>query len=272
MIPVHSRCLAALVAVVLGACAGSGALGRGKGRTAEDLYNHAMEDLKDGMYPEALSGFADVKTKYPYSKYAALADLRTADTHYEQGKFVEAVDSYRQFIKLHPTHEEVPYAMLRIGEAYAEQAPDDYWFMPPSAEKDQANVRLAISAYQDLLDRYPKAEVATKAKEKLQVCRKKLAQHELYVAGFYFKRDKWRAAAGRAEGLVRDYPGVGFDPEALWIAARARKQAGDEAEARADAEKLVEKFPASSEAKDAKAFLKELPAAAPAATSTPRGG
>ncbi len=272
MISVQSRCLAALVAVVLGACAGSGALGRGKGRTAQELYDGAMKDLKDAMYAEALSGFADVKAKYPYSKYTALADLRTADTHYEQGKYVEAVDAYRQFIKLHPTHEEVPYSMLRIGEAFVKQAPEDMWFMPPSSEKDQANIRLAISAYQDLIDRFPKSDVAGKAREELQLCRRRLAKHELYVADFYFKRDKWRAAANRAEGLVRDYPGVGFDTEALWMAARARRQAGDAAEARADAEKLVEKFPASSEAKDAKALLKELPAAGAAAQSAPPKG
>ena len=37
--------------------------------------------------------------------------------------------------------------MYRIGESYFEQIPSDWWFLPPSAEKDQASTRLAISAY-----------------------------------------------------------------------------------------------------------------------------
>lgn len=271
MLSVRTRSLGAILSLLLASCAGT--LSHGKGKTAEELYKNAMEDLHDSLYPEALQGFSEIKAKFPYSKYAALADLRSADTHYERGKYVEAIDAYRQFMKLHPTHEEVPYAMFRIGEAYAKQAPEDWFFMPPAAEKDQANTRLAISAYQDVIDRYPKAEYAEKARQRLAECKRVLAEHELYVAKFYWHREKWRAAANRAEGVVRDYGGSKLDPEALLLAARAFGRAGDANEARADAQKLLEKFPTSSEAADAKKLLAELPPpAAPAPAAAPAQG
>jgi outer membrane protein assembly factor BamD len=259
-----------VVSLLVASCAGT--LGHGKGKTAEELYKNASEDLKDSLYPEALQGFSDVKAKFPYSKYAALADLRTADTHFERGKYVEAIDAYRQFMKLHPNHEEVPYAMFRIGEAYAKQAPEDWFFMPPAAEKDQANTRLAISAYQDAIDRHPKSEYAAKAKERLAECKRVLAEHELYVAQFYWKNEKWRAAANRAEGVVRDYGGSRLDPEALLLAARALGRAGDAAEARADALKVIERFPTTSEAAQAKKLLGELPPAPAPAPAPAQGG
>ncbi len=258
----RSRALCLALAAVSASCATTGAdtptAAVDPNAGAAELYNKAMEDLEDGLYPEALAEFADVKTKFPYSSYAALADLRIADTNYERGKFIEAIDAYRQFLKLHPGHSEAPYAMFRIGEAYYEQLPGEWWFLPPPAEKDQANTRLAIAAYRDMVERFPKSDHAAAAKEKLQVCRKRLADHELYVADFYFKREKYLAVAGRAEGLLRDYPGLGLDAEALWLAAQARKELGELDRARAHAARLTAQYPDSSQAASARALLDEL--------------
>jgi len=273
----HTRTLLALLVTIAGTTSLGCASSRGggaSGRTAEETYQRAMEDLADSLYPEAIAGFAEVKTKFPYSKFAALADLRTADTHYEQSKYLEAVDAYRQFLKLHPNHAEAPYAMWRIGESYAEQAPGDHWFLPPAAEKDQADVRLAIDAYRDMLARYPKSDYSAKAQAKLDSARQHLASHELYVAEFYWQRDKYQAAAARAEGMLRDYSGLGLDPQALWLSARARARLGEVAPARAAAERLVTQFPKSEEASGARQLIAELLArpAAGAATPQEQGG
>jgi outer membrane protein assembly factor BamD len=253
--------LAVALPLALGACAASNENQPGvtePNAGAEELYRQAMEDLADGLYPEALAGFTDVKTKFPYSSYAPLADLRTADTHYERGKFIEAIDAYRQFLKLHPGHAEAPYAMFRVGESYFEQLPGEWWFLPPPAEKDQANTRLAIAAYRDMIERFPKSEHATTAGDKLEQCRRKLADHEMYVAQFYAKREKWLATAGRAEGLLRDYPGLGLDAEALWLAAHSRFELGELDRAKAHAQRLMTQYPDSSQAGLAGSLLEEL--------------
>ena len=280
---------------------------RGATKTAQTTYEVAMEDLDDGLYPEAISGFTELKTKYPYSKYAALADLRIADTNFQRGKYIEAVDAYRAFLKYHPSHDEATYAMFRIGESYFEQIPDDWWFLPPSAEKDQASTRLAISAYRDLLARYPsledtdagagelkrcrellpkfgeevedpipeaeltdsqracvpllkKQDLIDKGTKQMDACRRKLADHELYVAKFYMKRDKFLAAAARADALLRNYSGLGLDAVALEISARSHAALGNATEARVALEKLIEQFPDTREAADAADLLPEISA------------
>lgn len=247
-----------LLCGVLLSCAATRSLTRAPAKDAETAYKNALEDLEGGLYPEALQGFADVKTKYPYSKYSALADLRGADTHYERGKFLEAIDAYRQFMKLHPNHEESSYAMYKIGEAYFEQIPEDWFFLPPSAEKDQDSTRRAIAAFRDAIERFPNGEHAQKCRDRLNDGRRKLADHEMYVANFYWKREKWQAAAGRAEGLVRDYSGLGLDAEALWVATRARHKLGQDDLARQNAMRLVNEHPATQEASDAKTLMNEL--------------
>jgi outer membrane protein assembly factor BamD len=245
-----------LLPVLEVSCASTGS--RGPVNTVEDMYAQAMDNLKNNLYPEALDGFETIKARFPYSKFAALADLRIADTHYERQSYVEAIDAYRNFLKYHPTHGEAPYAMFRIAEAYQQQMPTDFFILPPSAEKDQATTKLAISAFRDMLTRYPTSEYAEKAQTKLDQCRRRLADHEMYVARFYFKRDKWLASALRAEGVLRDYGGLGLDPEALLIAGSSRFYTKELVEARVHLTKLETEFPDTAEAGKAKSVLKEM--------------
>ncbi len=231
--------------------------------TPEAAYESAVEQLADGDYLGAQSAFVQVRTRFPYSRYAALSDLRVGDALYEQGKFIEAVDAYRQFEKMHPTHEEMPYALLRIAEAYYAQAPEEWWFLPPTAEKDQASVQQALTAFGVVVERFPKSAQAEQARDMRIVCRRRLADHELYVARFYWQRSKWRAAASRAEDLARDYPEVGLSATALLLAAHAHRKAGDPLLARAAAENLVKNHAQAPELEAAQGLLAELEASSP---------
>ena len=46
------------------------------------------------------------------------------------------------------------------------------------------------------------------ARERIQVCRELLAKHELYVAKFYFKSKRYKAALGRFESVLEHYKDV----------------------------------------------------------------
>jgi outer membrane protein assembly factor BamD len=152
--------------------------------------------------------------------------------------------------------------MFRIGECYFEQIPGEWWFLPPPAEKDQANTRLAIAAYGDMLNRFPTSDLVEKAQKRLKASRTKLAEHELYVADFYFKRDKYKAAALRADGLLKDYGGLGLDAKALWISGSSHLQDGQLKQARQALERLTKEFPQSDEAIQANDLLVSMPSPA----------
>ncbi|MEC9466219.1 MAG: outer membrane protein assembly factor BamD [Myxococcota bacterium] len=253
-----------LVSLSFGArgCASSGMLGKLKPGSAEYLYQSGLLDLEDGLFPEAIKSFSIIKSKFPYSVLARLADLRISDTYFAQGKYSDAIGSYRRFLKYNPDHREAPYALFQIGESHFERVPGDWWFLPPAAEKDQGKVKLAISAYQDLLAQYKTGPYADLGRERLRICRRKLADHELYVANFYFERDHFKAAAGRAEQLLSDYPGLGLERSALWIAARSRIASDEPALAKTWLERLIGEFPNTEEGKAAVKKLERLPAAA----------
>src|SRR5262249_50783750 len=88
--------------------------------TAKQNYEKGLGELKDENYPEALKYFQFVKSKFPFSKFAVLADLAVADTQFARGNYTEAIDAYKSFARLHPTHEKVEdgYVAFKVGESY----------------------------------------------------------------------------------------------------------------------------------------------------------
>ena len=53
--------------------------------TAKQNYDKGVEELKGENYQEASRYFSFVRQKFPFSKYAVLAELALADTQYERG-------------------------------------------------------------------------------------------------------------------------------------------------------------------------------------------
>ena len=168
--------------------------------TAEDLAEKGMEYFDDEDYFDALKAFTTLKERYPYSRYAILAELKVADAHFHRREYAEAIAAYADFLQLHPKNDAIPYVMYQIGECYYKQL--------LSEDRDQTPTRRAISAFQRLLKEHPNSTYANTAKERIQDCRKLLAQHELYVATFYFKSELYEAALGRFEGLLASYKDV----------------------------------------------------------------
>ena len=60
---------------------------------------------------EAIRRYNLIRSKFPYSEFAALSDLRIADAYFAQEKYATAVEQYRTFIKLYAEHPQVIYAM-----------------------------------------------------------------------------------------------------------------------------------------------------------------
>src|ERR1041385_5669551 len=102
--------------------------------SAQKNYEKGLKELDQKNWVSASKYFGFIKSRFPYSKYAVLAELRLADAEFGAEQYLEAIDAYRLFMKFHPTHEMVAngYASYRIGEAYFKQLSNDFWLFPPS--------------------------------------------------------------------------------------------------------------------------------------------
>ncbi len=242
------RLTAAWVALllVLSGCASSRVSFTGEvryGKSAEDDYKSGEEELKGHNFPEATKFFEHVKTKYPFSKFAALSELRLGDVKFDQERYVEAADAYQQFVRLHPSHERADYAAFRVGLSHWKDGPSDFALFPPSFEKDQAQVRDAVKALDEFVKKYPDSKHRPEAEKILARARAGLANHEWYVAEFYAKRGRWAGVAGRLEGLVKDYPGSPREPAALYQLAQAYLELNERYRAQQALQQLIVKHP-----------------------------
>src|SRR5215831_15485982 len=196
--------------------------------TAKSNYEKGLKELKDDNFPEAIKYFNFVKQKFPFSKYAVLAELRIADTQFERGHYLEAVDQYKMFGRSHPTHEFVEdgYVGFKICEAYVKQMPEDFFLLPPAYEKDQSATKDALREIDAFVEKWPKSKYVEQAKKMRLEAVRSLAAAELYVARFYWNRSKYRATAWRLEGMLKEYSGTSYDPEALLLLGNAYEKLG----------------------------------------------
>ncbi len=157
--------------------------------SAQRNYEKGLESLKREDWVAAAKYFAFIKNRFPYSKFATLSELRVADAEFGAEQYAEAIDGYRVFIRLHPTHEMVAngYASFRIGEAYYKQLTGDSWILPPASEGDQSANEDAALELTSYVEKYPQSPYREKAQEILRKVGKKLADHEWYAAQYYWK-------------------------------------------------------------------------------------
>ena len=169
-------------------------------KTADDLINEGMIYFEKGKYKDAIEAFEKLKSWYPFSKYAILAELKMADSHYHLEEYEQAVAEYEFFERLHPRNEAIPYVIYQTGLCYSNQI--------DTIDRDQTSAQKALDTFNRLINQFPKDEYAEKSKAEVVKCQKSLAGHELYVGMYYYKAKHYKTALSRFENVIANYPNI----------------------------------------------------------------
>jgi outer membrane protein assembly factor BamD len=225
--------------------------------TAKQNYDKGIEAAKEENFPDAVRYLSFVKQKFPFSRYAVLAELSLADVQYQRGSYQEAIDSYKTFARLHPTHEKVEdgYVAYKIAECYVQDMPTDWALVPPAYEKDQSAVRDAHRELAYFIDKYPDSTYIKEAKKLHQQVMGRLIEHEVYVARFYLDGGHPKAAILRIEAALRQYPESGREAELLLVLGQTHLELGNARRAQQTFQRVVKDFGSGLEAKRAALFL-----------------
>lgn len=232
----------ALLVTLLG-CAGA----KAKRSTADAAYKEAMDLFDRKRYEEAVGAFQELNAKYPLSKYAVTAKLKVADSYFYDENYPDAISAYREFEKLHPTNENIPYAIFQIGMSYFNQV--------LTIDRDQTAARNAATEFSRLISRFPESKYTEKAKENLATSRNNLAENELYIGDFYYRKGNFKAAAERFEALIRAYPEYKAMDKVLFFLGKTYVEAGEKDKGKAALKKLIEGYPDSKFAGDARGIV-----------------
>jgi outer membrane protein assembly factor BamD len=165
--------------------------------TAEALYDEGIRAFNDKKYVRAIDSFSKIRSDHPFSPLINQVDLKIADAYYLNQQFPDAINAFKEFQTMHPSNENIPFVILRLGQAHFDQF--------TSTDRDQKNTEIAKGYFETVLSKYPNSPEAAQAREKLAKCLDYLAEHEFNVAHFYYQQEKYPAARDRFEEIVRKY-------------------------------------------------------------------
>ncbi len=210
---------------------------------AGELYNEGLASLNGGKLKDAVDNFDQVDREHPYSEWARKALVMSAFASYRRARYDDTIASANRYLSLYPGSPDAAYAQYLIGLSYYHQIPD--------ITRDQGTTQQAISALQEIVDRYPTSEYVDDAKARIIVARDQLAGKEMQIGRYYLEQRQYIAAINRFKAVVTDYQDTREVEEALERLVEADVALGLTGEAQTAAAILGHNFPDSPWYKDA---------------------
>jgi outer membrane protein assembly factor BamD len=189
----------------------------------DELYAQGEKELGNRRYLEARESFRKIVERYPNSAWAPRARFLVGEAFYREAEFDKAIKEFETFLSFYPRHEVADLVQYRLAMAYYDQ-------LKP-IEQDQGLTAKALEQFKKLVKDYPDSRYATDALAKIDICRGKLAQKEVWVAGYYFNQGNPSAARQRLEFVLKEYPRTLVIPEAMYTLAEVNLAEGKKREA-----------------------------------------
>ena len=236
------------------------------------LYDRALEDVKHGRFTEGRLSLQTLINTYPDSEYLAKAKLAVADSYYKENgtsNLTQAVAEYKDFITFFPFLEEAAYAQMQVGMAH--------YKMMEKSDRDSSQAQMAEDEFQAMLLKYPQSPLAPQAEQRLREVQEVLADGEYKIAHFYYTKQDYRASAARILEVVNRYPLYSQSDEALWMLGDIYTRVKLGLESKNEDQRnywnalsgkvyaqIVEQYPLSPRAQEAKTRLKQMGLPVPA--------
>jgi outer membrane protein assembly factor BamD len=216
-------------------------------RPIDQIYNDAWAQIQRENWLEAGRQFDEVERQHPYSVWSRRALLMSAYCYYQGNRYTEAIDAANRFIQLHPGNKDVPYAYYLKAVSLYEQVGD--------VNRDQKKTDDALTALQDLVQRFPDTEYARDARLKVDLTRDHLAGKEMTIGRFYLRQGEYLAAINRFRTVIDKYQTTTHTPEALERLTEAYMSMGIVKEAQTAAAVLGYNYPGTQWYMDAYTLL-----------------
>ena len=145
--------------------------------SADKLYTEAKSELDSGNFAKAVKLLEKLDARFPYSRYAAQAQIETAYAHWKDIEPALALADCDRFIKLHPNHPNVDYAFYLKGRInFNEDVGLLGWLADKDlSERDPRAALDAFDAFKELVNRFPKSKYAADSRARMRYLANALA-------------------------------------------------------------------------------------------------
>jgi outer membrane protein assembly factor BamD len=210
----------------------------------ENYYVQATQEYNQHFYEPAINDYQKLIDQYPFSPYAEEAELNIGLAYYKMHNYAEAVGSFTDFQRMHPTSKHLDVASYYLAMAHYDQM--------GRPDQDQTHTQLALEQFQTIERRFPESDFAQLAHEQVAICREMLARHDFLIGNFYYHRANYKAAESRMAELIALYPDTPIAPQALDDLGRTLDKQGKKYSAAQAYTALEQHYPNTSYSADAK--------------------
>ncbi len=229
-------------AVFLSACAS--AQKKDEPFEPEAWLKKAEKMIEQGEYQEARNLLLEIKNRDTTMNFAPKAQLKIAESYIKEEEPELAIEEYRKFLREFPDHSYAPYAQYQIASIYFQGV--------KGPERGAGEAKKALEEFERLKRLYPRNPYRDIIDIKIEKCREVMAAYEFMVGKFYFKKESFRAAQGRFEGLIKTYPDYRNMPEVLYLLWKTYISLNQKEKAENTYKELLSRFPNSKEASKAR--------------------
>jgi outer membrane protein assembly factor BamD len=211
------------------------------------IYAEAKDEINAGAYDKAIPLLEKLEGRAAGTPLAQQAQLDKAYAHYKGSEPAQAIATLERFMKLHPASPAMDYALYLKGIVNFNDNLGMFSFITRQdlSERDQKASKESFEAFKELVTRFPDSRYSPDARQRMTYIVNSLAEYEVHVARYYFKRGAYLAAINRAQLAVSDYRDVPATEEALYIIVRSYDELGM-TQMRDDSKRILEKnFPQS---------------------------
>jgi outer membrane protein assembly factor BamD len=232
------------------------------------LYDKAVADIERGRFEIARLTLQTLINTYDTSEYLAKAKLAIADSWFREGGsngLAQAEAEYKDFILFYPTMEEAAESQEKVCMIHYRQM--------EKADRDNVHALRAEEECRQVLVQFPNSKFAPRASQLVRNIQEALAEGEMRVSDFYYKKQSWASSSNRLQSLTDQYPLYSRADEANYKLGDAYSKMSTRFKDRAGKAfaRVVRDYPLSPYVEDAKKRLQELelnvPDADPAAVA-----
>ena len=220
-------------------------------RPAEAWLKDGLTQYSQKEYKDAIKSFENAIKEADNPQIAAKAQLYLGNSYYERKKYDEAIPSYEEYLHIYSDSPDAPEAIYKLGMCYYHQ-------LKP-IDKDQTFTIEALKNFQKLHDKYPKFSKKFMVDKKIAELRNMLAENKLYIAKFYLRTDKEKAAEIQLRKILKKYKDTPTYPKATLVLSKyLMNQKGREEEAMDLLQNLLKQTKSKKDRQEAHNIMKKL--------------
>ncbi|MBI5807895.1 MAG: outer membrane protein assembly factor BamD [Ignavibacteriales bacterium] len=218
--------------------------------TVDEYFTYLMKLYNEEEYETAVQEFQNFLLQYSGSAYNDDAQYYFAMTYFKRGQYLLAAYEFSKLIRNIPASPFVPEAQFMLAESY-------YQLAPPY-QLDQAYTKKAIEEFQVFIDFFPADKKVAEAEAKIKELTERLAEKE-YQSGLIYEKMEYEKAAIKYYAFVADtYHDTKFAPISLYRKIQLEIKKGMNAEAIADINTYLNRYPNDERVNDVKQLEAKL--------------